>query len=194
MEGNNKEHINPVLAAGDTSDIVNEESDAPSNNNKTTIKGNVTKVLKENATAKVEKINSTICNNHTKKNSSECQKEAISKTDDKLNSVLKDAQTSENSTQYEVLWLFSKMLEWWSYGYNAVWKVLKSGKCPMPWLTSTRLHCNVGKFLSLQFRINIAKHIEKPCASESTKFLQKFTCKISFLKFCQPSSRNRGTA
>ena len=46
VQGNNKDHINPALAAGDTSDIVNEESDALNNNNKTTIKGNATKVLK----------------------------------------------------------------------------------------------------------------------------------------------------
>lgn len=44
-----------------------------------------------------------------------------------------------------VLWVCSRILDCWSYGYNSVNKLLKSGKCPMPWLHSSRIHCNNGK-------------------------------------------------
>ena len=157
MEGDNKETINPALAAGNTSDIVNDETDVPNNksNGRNSTKGNTTRnSVKANDTANVQKTNITISKDDTKNNSS-YQEEAISKTDNKLNSVLQDGRTVENSTQFGILRLCSKMLDWWSYGYNGVWKLLKSGKCPMPWLTSARLHCNIGKHFNWLYFLEI---------------------------------------
>ena len=144
-----KEHINPALAAGDTSDIVEDESNINNNNNNnnnnnSASKRNNNNTVKENTTAKVEHKNHTICDNDTTKNSSLCQQD-VNKTSEELNHTTKDPHAIENSTQYGLLWLCSKILDWWSYGYNGVWKLLRSGKCPVPWVSTARLYCNIGK-------------------------------------------------
>lgn len=142
----NEEHINSVLAAGDTSDIVNDDKKASNTvsrnasiGNETV--GNITKHAKDNGTARVEKTNNTVLNrNDTSQNVSS----RFHRT--KLNST-SDAQ---DSTAFNgVLWMFSKLLDGWLYGYNSVWRLLKAGNCPMPWLTSTRLHCNAGKLIKV---------------------------------------------
>ena len=145
IEGENiKEHINPALAAGDTSDIVEDESNINNINSISASKRNNDNTVKENSTAKVEQKNLTICDNDTAKNNSLCQQD-VNKTSEKLNHTTKDPHAIENSTQYGLLWLCSKILDWWSYGYNGVWKLLRSGKCPVPWVSTARLYCNIGK-------------------------------------------------
>ena len=157
--GGSKEHINPALAAGDTSDIVEdaETKSSSNNNNNSNNNKNNTKATNSsariNSTAKVEKKNTTVCNNDTKSNNNSCLKTQQNKnktadnTKKKLNVSENEAQMADSSggSIYGLLWVCSRMLDWWSYGYNWVWNLLRSGKCPVPWLTSTRLHCNIRK-------------------------------------------------
>ncbi len=107
---------------------------------------NSTKQNNENATTLPQ---NRTCKSNTLSENNDSRCTPILPSDDTRTKspVKEDTQNTTDPSSF-ALWMCAQMFQWCSYGYNALNFLLKSGKCPVPWVSAARFHCNVGKISS----------------------------------------------